>query len=180
MASVLVYVGRPTLGGGFSDGDIMRAHTRRDAMAARAEIILRGRGSIKDAPVLRELQSVWDRLCAGKLRPSQEGLADWWAAATETVAALEAVDPARYPFTHTENKVFLPVHLDREITDEEVTRWPGKGHGGRIDWRALVSDGEVRVWVDGRTPFATNHDVLSRRLHCFVPIDCPASIVLGG
>ena len=180
MASVLVYVGESPEGG-FADGDIMRAHTRFDAMAARAEIILRGRGSITDESVLRPLQAVWDRLCGGERnRPPQGGIVDWWAAATETVTALEAVDPARYPFTHTEHKAFLPVHLDREITDDEVAKWPGKRRGGQVHWRSLVADNAVRVWVEGRTPFASRREVLDRRLHCFVDEEQRASIVLEG
>ena len=138
MGSLLIVVRD---GSGYRDGDIMRAHTRADALAARAEVIVGGRGVVTDVDRVRELRTVWDRYALNEgRRPDPEDVLRWWEAALETCDEFNARnidDLAAYPFTRRECREFLPIMLDREIAPDELARWPGKSTGARVNWRRL-------------------------------------------
>ncbi len=176
--------------GGFRDGDVMRAHTRADALAARAEVILRGRGIVKDRGQLRALGAVWDHYARGKRRPDDDGLNSWWMAAMRSVNAIAATAPlphaealgasplGRYPFTAREAKQFLVLQLSREISVDEVGRWPGKARGGVVPWRRLVANGLIGCRSHDERDPATESDVLSPSETCYAYRPLPADVVL--
>lgn len=120
---LVLHIGNATTNA-WRDGDIIAASRTYDALRTHAEVIIRGRGSVRDAGHVATLRVAYDKLVnlTDHVMPDEPDLADWWVLC-ESLTGLVRSSFESFPYTTRERSLFLVVPLDREATVADLNDW---------------------------------------------------------